>query len=109
MQLEMAKRLSGLEERMRMLESRVEEVTNRFESFRMNAIRNQNDQSEKVKTLIKAMAEMKKRTDEMKEILGRMERKLLKTASRAEIKEIEAYLDTLSPMTLIKKGMLKGD
>lgn len=109
MQSEMAKRLSGVEERMRMLESRAEELTNRFESFRMNVIRNQNDQGEKVKTLIKAMAEMKRRTDDMKEMLRRMEYKLLKTASRAELAEIEAYLKLLNPVALVKRGMLKGD
>jgi len=105
----MAKRLSGVEERMRMLESRVEELTNRFESFRMNVIRNQNDQGEKVKTLIKALSEMKRRTDEMKEVMKRLERNLLKTASRAELTELEAYLKLLNPLVLAKKGMLKGD
>ena len=109
MQSEMAKRLSGIEERTRMLESRVEEMTNRFESFRMNAIRNQNDMNDKVKVLIKAMAEMKRRTDDMKEMLKRVERKLLKTASRAELMELQAYLDVLNPIALVKKGKLKGD
>ena len=104
MQSEMAKRLSGIEERTRMIESRVEEVGNRFESFRMNSIRNQNDVNEKVKTLIKAIVEMKHRTDDMKEVMKRIERKLLKTASRAEILEIEAYLDVLNPIALIKRA-----
>ncbi|MBR9681833.1 MAG: hypothetical protein GOV00_03475 [Candidatus Altiarchaeota archaeon] len=108
MQSEMAKRLSGIEERTRMIESRVEEVGNRFESFRMNAIRNQNDVNEKVKTLIKATVEMKRRTDDMKEVLRRVERKLLKTASRAELMEIEAYLNILNPVALIRRGRLKS-
>jgi len=105
----MAKRLSGIEERTRMIESRVEEVGNRFESFRMNAIRNQKDVNDKVKVIIKAIAEMKRRTDDMKEVSRRMERKLLKTASRAELMEIEAYLDVLNPIALIKKIRSKGE
>ncbi len=110
MQSELAKRLSGIEERTRMFESRIEEVTNRFESFRMNSIRNQNEVNEKVKTLIKALSEMKKRTDDINEVLRRVERKLLKTASRSELMEIEAYLNILNPIALIKKGGLKrGD
>lgn len=104
----MVKRLNGIEERTRMIESRVEEVGNRFESFRMNSIRNQKDVNEKVKTLIKAVVEMKRRTDDMKEVMKRIERKLLKTASRAEIMEIEAYLDVLNPIALIKRARLKG-
>ena len=114
MQGEINKRLGGIEERVRILESRVEEISNRFESFRMNAIRSQRDHDEKLKTLIKASAELKRRTEESKEILRRIESKLLKTASRNEIKELEAYLELLNPMNLVTRSELermlnKGD
>ncbi len=113
MQGETNKRLSGIEERVRIIESRTEELANRFESFRMNTIRSQRDHDEKIKTLIRAAAELKRRTDESKEILRRIESRLLKTASRAEIKEIEAYLNLLNPVNLVTRKelerMLKGD
>lgn len=114
MQGEINKRLGGIEERVRILESRMEEISNRFESFRMNAIRSQRDHDEKIKTLIKASAELKRRTEESKEILRRIESKLLKTASRSEIKELEAYLELLNPMNLVTRSELermlnKGD
>ena len=114
MQGEINKRLSGLEERVRIIESRSEELANRFESFRMNAIKSQREHDEKIKTLIRASAELKRRTDESKEILRRIESRLLKTASRAEIKEIEAYLDLLNPVNLVTRKELekmfkKGD
>ncbi len=107
MQSELAKRLSGLEERVRMIESRVDEISNRFESFRNNSIRNQRDHDEKIKVLIKAIAELKKRTDEMKEVMKRIESKMLYTASKSEIKEIEAYLQLLNPLDLVTRQELK--
>lgn len=73
----------------------------------MNAIRSQRDHDEKIKTLIKASAELKRRTDESKEILRRIESKLLKTASRNEIKELEAYLELLNPMNLVTRSELE--
>lgn len=103
MQGEMNKRISGLEERVRIIESRMEELGKRFESFRMNAIRTQREQGEKIKTLIRASAELKRRTDESKEILRRIESKILKTASRAELQEIEAYLELLNPVNLVTR------
>jgi len=114
MQGEINKRLGGIEERVRILESRMEEISNRFESFRMNSIRSQRDHDEKIKTLIKASVELKRRTEESKEILRRIESKLLKTASRNEIKELEAYLELLNPINLVTRSELermlnKGD
>ncbi|MBR9689495.1 MAG: hypothetical protein GOV01_01185 [Candidatus Altiarchaeota archaeon] len=114
MQGEINKRLGGVEERVRILESRIEEISNRFESFRMNAIKSQRDHDEKIKTLIRASSELKRRTDESKEILRRMEGKILKTASRSDIKEIEAYLQLISPLDLVtrkelEKMLKKGD
>lgn len=107
MQGEINRRLSGLEERVRIIESRTEELANRFESFRMNVIKSQRDHDEKIKTLIRASAELKRRTDEAKEILRRIESRLLKTASRSEIKEIEAYLNLLNPVNLITRKELE--
>ena len=107
MQGEINKRLSGMEERVRILESRIEEISNRFESFRMNAIKSQRTHDEKIKTLIKASAELKRRTDESKEILRRMESKILKTASRADFKEVEAYLQLMNPLNLVTRSELE--
>lgn len=73
----------------------------------MNAIRSQREHDEKIKTLIRASAELKRRTDEAKEILRRIESRLLKTASRSEIKEIEAYLNLLNPVNLITRKELE--
>jgi len=106
MQTELTKRLSGLEERVRILEARVDELSNRFESFRSNAIKNQRNHEEKIRVLIKAAAELKRRTDEFREILRRIENKLLYTASKAEIKEIEAYLQLLNPLDLVTRKEL---
>jgi len=107
MQTEMAKRLSGLEERVRMLEARIDELSTRFESFRSNAIKNQRNHEEKIRVLIQATTELKRRTDEIKEILRRMENKLLYTASKAEIKEIESYLQLLNPLQLVTRREIK--
>jgi len=107
MQSELMKRLSGLEERVRMLEARIDELSTRFESFRSNAIKNQRNHEEKIRVLIKATAELKRRTDEIKEVLRRIESKLLYTASKAEIKEIEAYLKILNPLNLVTREELE--
>ncbi len=104
---EINKRLSGVEERIRILESQIEELSNRFESFRMNSIRSQREHDEKIKTLIKASSQLKRRTEESKEILRRIEGKLLKTASRAEIKEINAYLQLLNPVKLVTRQQVE--
>ena len=61
---ELVKRLSGLEERTRILEARIEELSSRFDGFRMNAIKNQKEHDEKIKTLIQASAALKRREDE---------------------------------------------
>ena len=111
---EINKRLSGVEERIRILESQIEGLSNRFESFRMNSIRSQREHDEKIKTLIKASSQLKRRTEESKEILRRIESKLLKTASRSEIKEINAYLQLLNPVKLVTRKQVermlkKGD
>ncbi len=107
MQSEINKRLSGLEERVRILESRIEEISTRFESFRMNAIKNQKEHSEKIKTLIGASAELKRRTDEFREVLKRVERKLLRTASREDLQALDAYLKLLNPLNLVTRGELE--
>ena len=104
---ELVKRLSGLEERTRILEARIEELSTRFEGFRMNAIKNQKEHDEKIKTLIKAVSAIKRREDEIREGMRRIESKLIKTASQSEIKEIEAYLQLLSPLKFVTKNELK--
>ncbi len=102
------RRISAIEERLRILESRIEDLTSRFESFRMNVINSQKAQSSKIKLLIKGTAELSRKVDELRKIVERVERKLVKAATKAEIKELEAYLALLDPLRKILEGGEKG-
>ena len=103
---ELVKRLSGLEERTRILEARIDEISSRFDGFRMNSINNQKEHDEKIKTLIQAAVALKRREDELREGMRRIESKLIKTASQSELKELEAYLQLLSPLKFVTKNEL---
>ncbi len=100
---DVAKRLSGIEERLRILESKVEELSSRFKEFRRNVIRTQREHSEKIKDLIRASAALNSKLKEIKENLKRIEFHLLKVATKAELKEIEAYLELLAPLRFVTR------
>lgn len=96
---EIVRRLNESERRIRDLEMRIERIETNFSSVEENILNQLNDLKIDITKLGKKIEGFVEKIDLYESEILRLNKELAKTASKADLKKIETYVEILNPVT----------
>ena len=96
---ELVKRMNEDIRRIRVLEGRVDRIENRIERVENTALDQLEDMRIKLEHILQKMTKVSERLNAVDDEIVGMNRRLGKTASKADIKSLETFIDVLNPIT----------
>ena len=96
---ELVKRMNEDIRRIRLLEDRVENIENRIERVENTALNRLEDVRIKLENIVGKISKVAERLTAIDNEIVSLNKVLGKTASKAEIKSLETFIDVLNPIT----------
>ena len=96
---ELVKRMNEDIRRIRVLEGRVDRIENRIERVENTTLDQLEDMRIKLEHILQKMTKVSERLNAVDDEIVSMNKRIGKTASKADIKSLETFIDVLNPIT----------